>query len=455
MESRRVFMMGNDRISHIPQIGAFFYPHKKIKPMYFSDVRCFKDMTDEALASLLFVGHADVTSYGECSEKEFVTAFVNQFPADKKLALKDLYLIGCEVGLIHKGTSMAQKITDDLYDAGFENIQVHAIAKPEEAAGDCMYVEEENFGYLNAYVVNKEDSDRLEVLFENKSLHAEEIRKIKEERAFTFIQSANPYQELNKAQHTFIPKENILERKKRLDGISEQSLCKEQARALALLKIRRDYEQAKENTHTVQKLNFIINQIKHVPSHAWLRTMHDFVRYFKVKLFGVTFNNRSNTLKMLEYLSEGDFASAESIVSAQGHTTKIAFHLEARVEKSGGKTPAEKDSLHEMLQLLKAKEKINALVAILENEIQALRESCFSFFHRFEINTKVQKKNALSELVNAVTYTELKMRAAHYMLDNPRVMRSYKTTRTRDLLDQIVRSPKDFWPEDLTFKAAR
>lgn len=107
--------------------------------------QCFKDMK-KAPSEIMFLAHSHVNNshaFGDYqTTEEFVdtlkTEFTDQFKHEDKQKVQHIYLIGCEVGLIREvgilikhRTSLAQEMADQLFKAGFKNVNVHAVASPE------------------------------------------------------------------------------------------------------------------------------------------------------------------------------------------------------------------------------------------------------------------------------------------------------------------------------------
>lgn len=93
--------------------------------------------SEEHLSEITFIGHADKEQYQDFDAQQFVKKFAADFKkvaqdADKD-KVKTIRLIGCEIGCKTPGPALAQQIADALYDQGFKNITVQALATPDNA----------------------------------------------------------------------------------------------------------------------------------------------------------------------------------------------------------------------------------------------------------------------------------------------------------------------------------
>jgi myosin heavy subunit len=96
-------------------------------------------------------------------------------------------------------------------------------------------------------------------------------------------------------------------------------------------------------------------------------------------------------------------------------------------------------SAHHIELLAAKKASARKMVTCLENEISDLkkRNCLIQFFYCYEINTKLRKVQALKNLLQCRSYPEL-VEAAMQASTVTRVNRSWRTSRTRDLLDEII-----------------
>ncbi|VVC76486.1 hypothetical protein AQUSIP_17990 [Aquicella siphonis] len=499
MRTRRVYTVGDDAgmAASAEKLGQVFYPMQHTQAVNVSREKCFDGLHDDELESLVFLGHANLHEYGDYDAKGFAKQLERQFRhmKDKKQLVKHVYLIGCDMGVIQEdGRSLAQSIADELERSGFPHVQVHSVAQPEGAIGESMYVEvitragvlrtldQVKEGYLNAYLFSQQDGDHFFELLKDKRKNAAAIDRFKEEHAFVFLKAANPVEELNKPHNIFLPRESPRTRLQRITENPQTQMSVEQMRAIALLRARRDYECDKNKKSLVRKLDFIITQISRAQPQEWQGLLSQYKSYLEIKFAGLLLNKKSNTLKLLTHLGLGQFDQAQHLIDGQKLDKKhqkrkdktekqhrdVTSHTRKREEvsqlplpdssprlfdhRSKRKQVAEddapvtvndnKESLSDMLKVIKAKEKINALIIDLNAEILELSSGCFSFFHSYEITTKTKKRDALMSLTNEKNLKGLQMQASTYMLSDSRVMRSMKTTRTRDLLDTIVNHPE-------------
>ena len=97
-------------------------------------------------------------------------------------------------------------------------------------------------------------------------------------------------------------------------------------------------------------------------------------------------------------------------------------------------------------------ERAAALCSLLDEEIKQLRaralSSCFTYFIRYELNTKIKKRNCLSDLLKAQNLEQLQQTAKEWSKDGS-VLRHWLNTctnswgqsRTGALLCDIINSP--------------
>ncbi len=113
----------------------------------FNTRSCFAGAHKRDLKRIVFLGHAHTKGFGEFDADEFVAKFNSdfeqQFAPQEKANIKDIYLIGCEVGLassrfLRGETTLAQEIADKLYKAGFTNVVIHAVKAPAGAKEQGM-----------------------------------------------------------------------------------------------------------------------------------------------------------------------------------------------------------------------------------------------------------------------------------------------------------------------------
>lgn len=487
MEGRQVFLVGNgdDASNSAKNLGKLFYPNSAPEVANLSYVNYFGALSETDLEHMVFLGHGNPSQYGGYSAKKFAQRISEQFQykEEKKQFVKDLYLIGCDMGLINKsGQSLAQEIANELYNNGFKNVRIHSVAQPEDAVGEALYVEviegmsgaqlirnktNQEFdiptikpGFISAYLFNQKDGDEFFELLKNKKKNVAKLDKLKKERAFVFVHEANPAVELDKPHNIFLPHEKPELRMQRIAEHPNTVLSEKQSEAITYLKLRREYEDSKKNKTLARKLDFIITQVSRAQPQDWQNLLKKFKPYLEktLPLLGVKLDviSKSNTLKLLTHLSNDDFEKAKKIIENQKSSkqknqvtksTSMLFHKKSekspvskhpfnREENASSET---KETLHEMLQFQSAKGQIQAAIRIYEGKIEELSCCCFSLFNLYEINTKIKKKEALASLIgnNIKSFKAMQLRAGELMLDE-RVMLSWNTTVTKDLLNAIV-----------------
>lgn len=463
MSLKYIFTVGKEkRLSNTAAILAnLFYPKDATNIINIEQTHSLEVAAEKSIENIVTLGHSDTEYYGHYKALAFCEQFAKQFTENQKKSVKHLYLIGCEVGLIKDGECMAQTVADELYRLNFTNIQVHSIAKPEDAYGEFMYVEiieqagaakyrgvEE--GYINAYLLNKEDGTRLNKLLENRSANIDEINRIVGEHAFVFVKESNPLEELSKPNNIFLPMETENVRKKRIEDHFYSKLSQEQKMTIQLLTQRRDYEFGKGCKKLARKINFIINRIKIAKPQEYQAIIKKSLKYFRFKMLGITFNHKSNTAKLLVHLSEGRVSQAAAIVGGQAssmaegylqeeQSVARSFFAEAKPLSSYQQENKLEAKNNSYLRL--AKREMTNLIDKLDDEITGLQQGCFFFLNSYEIKTKTEKMKALKKMLK-ITDFQLMQKEANNLLQNDRVMRSKKTWRTNTLLTTIAKNPE-------------
>lgn len=504
----RIFLVGKDQgiVNNAYDLANQFYPDSESKDeahiANLSHLNCFGQLTETDFQQMVFLGHGNPGEYGGYTAKNFARQMSEQFQykEDKKKLVKDLYLIGCDMGLINEeGRSLAQEIANELFNNGFTNVNIHSVAQPEGAVGEALYVEvlekldeagivrnktneilaipKIQPGFISAYLFNQEDGDKFFELLKDKKKNVVKLSHLKSERAFVFVNEANPVIELNKPHNIFVPHETPELRQQRIASHPYTKLSQEQNDAIELLKQRREYENSKKHKTMVKKLDFIITQVSRAQPEDWQSLIKRFKPYLEERLLGIKLNPKSNTFKLLNHLSKGDFDAARKVIGKQKEAKKSdkkhskvevvgvikqKTHLgrgksdkkltHKKMSGSGGDTtsPSHEENqspsdlntrrpLRDLLKLNQAKIKIKALMDIYDARIQELSGGCFSCFS-VELTTKMKKYDALEDLYNRKSFADMQIRAYDYMTssEHSRVMRSWSTSTTADLLDVIV-----------------
>lgn len=495
MKTRRAFMVGDESVmaADVKKLARLFFPGSQIQAVSIAIENAMADMTMEDLDTIVFLGHSNGMEYGPFDAKTFARLIANQFKdkPEQRQYVKHLYLVGCEMGLINEhGASLSQAIADNLYHYGFKNVVIHSIAKPEGSVGESLYVEvitrvgirepgsTVQEGCLNAYLFSQKHGDEFFELLNDKRKNARLIDEFKAEHAFVFLNGAQPLQELNKPHNVFIPNEKLEARRDRISRHPYTHQTKEQARAIALLSKRRDYERTKKKIKLAVKLEFIIIQLERAEADKWQLLLSKYRDYIGVKLAFIELNQKSNTLKLFNYLCKGDFVEAQKIIDAQVEVQKmerpsgkakkmISAGMQVRshtstIESNEGTPLLQKDKSpldalrvrtiprrekekHQQVELSKeevicseAKRRIDEMIGVLNGEIEVLSSGCFFFFHRYEINTKQIKITALQQLKRTNSLALMQDSIRGIMRDNQRAMRSWRTARTERLFDMIL-----------------
>lgn len=505
MQVRSSFLVGNDSDDNGLRVCAshlanLFYPESQsdTRVANLSQQYCFDGLSDHDLQQMVFLGHGCRTQYGEHTADEFAELLAMQFQhkQTKKHLVQNLYLIGCDMGVIDdSGRSLAQDIADELYKKGFTNARVHSVAQPEGAEGESLYVEvietpslgnklvskqtntRTNEGYISAYLFNKKDGDEFFELLKDKKKNLIKIDKFKKEHAFEFMHHAHPRIELNKPHNTFVPNENPESRKQRIAEHPYTKSTDERNQVIDLLTKRRDYEASKKNKTLAKKLDFIIKQINRAEPDEYKGLIKKYLPYLQSKIVGIDFSKKSNTVKLLKHLSEGDLKKAEVLVSKQkaknkaSSESKSKLHIgfpstnydvsltkgitkktkveekrvvpQAKIEDASHTSSSSQESgnreLKNLLKHNQARIKLQKAIDAYTSRIDELSQGCCSWLS-IELVTKRTKRAALQDIYDQTTFASMQMRAADYMTNSghSRVMRSWNTTVTADLLNLIV-----------------
>jgi len=348
---RYIFVLGNDQDAQLSsQALAVRMPGSSIHYSESGVKAKFQAKHLHHAESLLVLGHASVTRIGGLTAAQFAERLFHAFPEKERENLKNLYLIGCEVGMItDSDLSLAQSIADKLYQKGFTNIQIHAIANPENAAGKAMYVEVitnsllNADGCLNAYLLDNERANELSRLIKDKAKNYKRINEIKNE-AFYFLNKADPVKELRKPHNTFKPKENPDQRNKRIANDEWTKFSKEKKQAIELIELR-IYHLGYKNRNKKEMLNkkftrFLLGEnlpeqlrsligfLMRADEEKWHLVIKDNLKHFKRKV------KNGNTYKLLAALAEKDFHRAENIIDKRHkEENKIGSAAKTKVEK--------------------------------------------------------------------------------------------------------------------------
>lgn len=236
MKTRVVFTVGDcdaEDIKSAECLGSQFYPDANIKIKNISELDCFDGIED--FNSLVFLAHGSDTTFGGMKAKKFTKLMNERFPQKKKALIEHIYLVGCDIGLRRDDSSMAQDIADKL-DPEFKNLQVHAVAQPENKQGDDGLVllvnvlnklgkkvgsinlsEGKELGYISATLISKYDYERYEPTakkYKNntflKSDHEDLLayKNIQWDNQIT--EYTNPVVLLNNPQNTYTPKNRVV-----------------------------------------------------------------------------------------------------------------------------------------------------------------------------------------------------------------------------------------------------
>lgn len=366
------------------------------------------DQKKRELSKLLFLGHAHEGFYGDFSPQEFAERFAASFlgpapemgfldrlnplyqaradaafnPEDKSL-VQDIYLVGCELGSYDppNNNSFAQQLADCLYEKGFSNVKVHAIAYEKANPDESMYVEvDENRGakgsipkvlfnesgeltpydtitpgYLNAYSVSPTMTAEIRNLrsVEEQALGNGDQRSAKAAREKidallkepkenrSIVSSAPPLSCLDRAENTFIPKKNRQYKPRAERVLADESFRDRQNKKRAIAVMAAHLKGLSGSTALTNSQDVVVQSFM-----AWLKKEDDKLSFkqicavhegkFKAELPGIFSKDTSNaTYQLLKNLSQGifpDLSSKPKIVSKNSEE-KVAEHKQDRHRK--------------------------------------------------------------------------------------------------------------------------
>lgn len=476
--NRCVYTVGNTPESgrSAAHLGKVFFPDAKAVVRDLSSSECFDGLTQQDFSKIVVVGNGSTTQYGGYTAREFAKVFVKRFLENHSVksanTVRDLYLIGCNIGVIKddNGSSLAQEISNELYDLGFTKIVIHCVAKPENAKGDYLYMDVLNCsgsagllaltsalshragglsdvqtGYIKAYLLAAEDADRIQLLEKNHHRNHQEIAQIIRKKSFLLVNHANPEVELNKPHNIFHPYETFEFRRSRILRDSARQLSKQHAEAIALLVSRSNYlaqQSLFKDSMMSKKLDFLIFQLRLTDEHHWQPLLTEYTRYLKNHIiYGRFFNDDSNTQKLLTALGKNDFKTANKILNDQGSLSKSKSQnpllpFFGRGKLAAAQTRAQTMPTDTRLLPYQLLERIDQLQRDLSDEIDQIKSGFFAMFYTYEVNTKLAKLAVVNALRSCHDVNAAQM-IAREAIQNPRVMRSMRHSRTRDLLEEI------------------
>jgi len=452
-----------------------FYPSETASIIDLSLLDCFAKLSHSGFDKIVFLAHGNESTFGGYSAHEFAELFnqryLNSCSKTSKNEVKDIYLIGCDIGYISEETqsSFSQEFANTLFDLGFKNVKIHCIAKPDNAIGDVLHVEVLNCsgaaglaayasalahhhlgdildvqtGYLKAYLLSQNDADRLKELERNSLKNAKEIVELKHQKSFLLINHAHPEIELSKPHNTFYPNEAALQRKERVLKETARKFPRRQAEAIALLVKQRDHLAQKSPVKLkmmATRLDFLIVQVQLANEKHWPNVVGEYTKYMRQNpAYSSFFHKESNTTRLLTALAKSDFKRANAIIAAHENITSDKKHSRLGLLFTTRKKELPDTAAASMQSRLPGEMtgKIQRLAQELRFEIRKLRSSCFAFFHAYEINTKCAKLDVLNDLLNCNNMDDAKLIASE-AVKAPRVMRSMKHTRTKDLLLEVI-----------------
>jgi len=448
--------------------------------------------SSEDLASFFFLGHTDNKTFGDFSVEEFAIHFDQAFEDGKKKLLqnkkpfkyedkakvKAVHIFGCQAGLANMGKndSYAQRLANALYDRGFVNAKVHAVAYEKQAPDESMYVEviwepgplrdkETQHGFISAHSLDEKTVSEVRLLRHvqeqaqneaSKELAESKIKhhySVAKARRKPLADAVSPLPFLMQAENTFVAKESYRQRKLRILHDPEYIEREKRKRVIELL------TPIKDQTQDQDKKNILLRLLRDLKAN-FVSSCDQICTAYKneykklITIFGYT--PQSKTLDLLEQLSQGKITSQPS-TRLEVELEMTGIDSEEEEEKRSLLSPRRRSGLFPAASSQQEEKglgyfmrEIDSLYEQLENEISLLQDrverSCFAYFLSYEINTKAQKRDCLQELKKATSLGELQEKAKT-ALDDSRVKRGFRNTCTKEwwksrtsmLLNEIIK----------------
>lgn len=403
---------------------------------FFSDEKCFVKLASPK--QFLFVGR---WQENEDRAKQFVDQFVKRFlmkfSETQKNEVNDIYLLTAPVENERESFSqIVQDIADKLYGAGFHSLKIHAVMPPdnlEEAMETCVEFDNLSRFYnhhapkvkpaiFNAYCLPVGMTEALSEYSRNPSLHCREINAIEKQRRF-FIEHAHPCEALDLPQYIFIPNEKPEARKDRVRSHPKKQQYDQECEL-------RDHAAEMIAAYTKEKENVLVKATSEALSKLAMQVAHSAYNTWRLHIQKVRQSLKSHKLVLKGDATDALLKKVERLKECRAKTTVasgISHLADAR------KQLQQMHIVNKTLKVL-SKER-DLLVSQLRLEIDELQTHCFSFFYTGEVITKQKKIQALLSLSFK---DDVSMHAsALKVLSDSVVMRSLKTTRTRDFLMKI------------------
>lgn len=484
-QGRFVFTIGSEASTRksAGHLAQAFYPDEKANVRDLSAQQCFDDLNQADLKKMVVLAHGSTTNYGGYNAADFVKVFVKRFKehfSDKDMSqVRDLYLIGCDVGLINSedGGSMAQEMANALDKAGFHQAVVHCVAKPAKAEGDVLYVEVLNCagsagllaltsalshgggvsdvqtGYIKAYLLSQADADQIALLERERHRHYAEIARIKRENAFLLANHVHPEIELNKPHNIFYPRESLENRELRIMRESERQFSSIHAEAIVLLASRSLYLGQKsvvKETMMAKKIDFLVTQMRLADDQHWHLMVAEYARYLKNHVvYGAFFNKDSNTAHLLTALSKKDMKAAYKIINEQHGGKQQQRTMMQRLTRKNPEPRAANVVPAAPVMPDHLLEKIRDLAFDLDREIIALQANLFGCFLTSKLKTKAAKLAVIKSLQGCNNLIDAKQIARTALADTT-VTAGMMQSRTSKLLNEI----DQYQPEVFASRAA-
>jgi hypothetical protein len=433
MEARhKTILTIGENVSQISakMLAQSFFQQQEINVVEFKkDSETFANADFSDLNSILILGHGGLDSYGSLTPKEFARIFAENFAksftSGSRFAVDHLYLVGCNIGLIHTdGQSVAQQIINELHAKGFTEVVLHCVSYLSKKKNNHLELAVDvitNPG-LKGLQENLAELSRAdgEIVSDNGFIKAalKDNDKIHE----LLIKGANPRVELDKADNIFIANEPLEKRSERIAKAFREKNELNLKNVIKLLKIQRRYLQIKGGA---------IDLLKAVALHAYIKDLskcdeanwkQQFASLAKRANLNPIFNKDSTSLALINYINHDDQAAVHAIQLNQN----AIFQDLVIIEPSN-------------TRLEKLRDRAVAVDGVLEYEINRLKSSKFSQSEPFkkEIALKTKKRVALDEIIKAASVEAMVALAQQYMADADVV--KGRSSRTNEFLQELLK----------------
>lgn len=463
--TQRVFSVGEDINDYTTTVLAkhFYASSTTIVVETLMQNSQHQKLRADELNSLVCLGHANQETFGGFEANAFVKKLKAMIETQDYAQLEHLYLVGCELGLRdNTGQSLAQTIADQLQKAGFSQVKIHSVAKPYAhlPGTEAMFVHVLDRiglqsrgtnilpGYIYADLHTQAAADEilaLETKLKQPQTPAPSLNKklnaISEDpqKTFHFLKASDPQTTLDRAENTFVPNENILQRNQRIAKAYHAEAQSYKSKTITALSQQAQHQENKKAQEKANILWFIIGELQKTDDDAECKKVLTNLKreLFEVQCLGVdllrVLNHNSTTYQLLEALCQDKQPKVDAIMTNQQKRDSHAA-ISPQPNQAATTPTAEQEA---------ARQAITAFKAQLDREIAALERKGISFLHPFNSfthTTKTKKSALLQTLLNTPNLQVLKDSIDTIFKNSKKYSRElneFHTRRTVDLLEAI------------------